>query len=127
AQMARRDARVVVICGDGAFQMTGQELSSIIRCDFDPIVIVLDNGSYGTEEKLHPGGWRFNQLHRWNYHQLPAIYGKGRGYLVRTEGEFDRALTEAWADRTQPSLLQVQIDPTDHSATLGRLAERLGN
>ncbi len=53
AQVARPQARVVAVCGDGAFQMTGQELSTIVRHGFDPVIIVLDNGGYGTERKLH--------------------------------------------------------------------------
>src|SRR5688500_7344421 len=43
AQTARRDLRPVVIVGDGAFQMTGMELSTIVRRGYNPIVIVLDN------------------------------------------------------------------------------------
>jgi indolepyruvate decarboxylase len=49
AQCARPGARVLVICGDGAFQMTGMELSTIVRHGFAPLVIVLDNKGYGTE------------------------------------------------------------------------------
>ena len=79
AQMARPNARVVVICGDGAFQMTGQELSTIVRHGFDPVIIVLDNGGYGTERKLHAGEWKFNDIHAWNYSKLPEVYGSGTG------------------------------------------------
>lgn len=127
AQVARRDARVVVVCGDGAFQMTGQEMSTLVRHGFDPVIIVLDNAGYGTEKKLHPGKWKFNELQPWDYARLPEIYGGGRGFHVRTEGEFDQALNQAWDERTQPTLLQVHLDPEDHSATLQRLADRLGS
>ena len=125
AQVARPDARLVVICGDGAFQMTGQEMSTIIRHGFDPVIIVLDNGGYGTERKLHAGEWEFNDIHRWDYSKLPEIYGGGTGYQVRTEGEFDSALQTAWDDRNAASILQVFIDEADHSRTLHRLAERM--
>lgn len=125
AQVARPQSRLVVICGDGAFQMTGQELSTIVRHGFDPVIIVLDNGGYGTERKLHAGEWNFNNIHPWNYSKLPEIYGGGTGYQVRTEGEFDAALTKAWDDRSGPSILQVFIDQADHSRTLNRLAEKM--
>ena len=125
AQVARPEARLVVVCGDGAFQMTGQELSTIVRHGFDPVIIVLDNGGYGTERKLHAGEWKFNDIHSWNYSKLPEIYGGGTGYKVRTEGEFDAALQKAWDDREAPSILQVSIDESDHSRTLKRLAERM--
>lgn len=125
AQVARPKARLVVVCGDGAFQMTGQELSTIVRHGFDPVIIVLDNGGYGTERKLHAGEWQFNNIHPWNYSKLPEIYGGGTGYQIRTEGEFDTALSKAWDDRSGPSILQVFIDQADHSRTLNRLAEKM--
>ena len=126
AHFARRDARVVVICGDGACQMTGQELSTLIRHKFDPVIIVLDNAGYGTERKLHAGEWEFNAIQPWNYSRLPEVYGGGRGYDVRTEQEFDAALQSAWYDRTAPSILHVRLDRNDHSRALLRLADRLG-
>ena len=125
AQVARPDARLVAICGDGAFQMTGQEMSTIVRNGFDPVIIVLDNGGYGTERKLHAGDWKFNDIHSWNYSKLPDVYGGGTGYQIRTEADFDAALQKAWDDRNAPSILQVFIDEKDHSRTLRRLAERM--
>jgi indolepyruvate decarboxylase len=125
AQMARPDLRTVVLVGDGAFQMTGTELSSLIRNKADTIVIVLDNGGYGTERFLHPGTFDFNDVQPWAYHKLPEVYGGGRGYLVRTEGEFDAALRSAWADNSGISLIQVTLDKSDHSQALERLTEKL--
>ncbi len=125
AQMARPDLRTVVLVGDGAFQMTGTEMSSLVRCKAPTIIIVLDNGGYGTERFLHPGTFDFNDVHPWAYHKLPEVYGGGRGYLVRTEGEFDAALTSAWADTSNVSLIQVVLDKADHSESLGRLTEKL--
>ena len=53
--VARPDLRAVVLVGDGAFQMTGMELSSIVRYGYSPIIIVLDNKSYATEALLQSG------------------------------------------------------------------------
>ncbi len=125
ALTARPDARVLVIVGDGAFQMTGMELSTIVRHGYSPIVIVLDNHGYGTERFLHPGDWQFNEIHPWKYHQLPALLGGGTGYEVRTEGEFDAALTKAWNAKSGPSLIQAHIPVGDASDALKRLTERL--
>jgi len=123
--VARADARVVAIVGDGAFQMTGMELSNLVRHKFPTVVIILDNTGYGTERLLHPGDWAFNDIHPWHYHRLPEVLGGGKGYLIRTEGEFDQALRAAWADRSGPSILQVIIDATDSSQALANLAERM--
>jgi indolepyruvate decarboxylase len=124
-QMARPDLRTIVIVGDGAFQMTGAELSSLIRNKFPTVVIVLDNGGYGTERFLHPGEFKFNDTQPWAYHKLPEVYGGGNGFLVRTEGEFDDALRKALADTKNLSLIQVMLDKADHSTALERLTERL--
>ena len=126
AQVARPNERVLVICGDGAFQMTGMELSTIVRHGFSPIIIVLDNHGYGTERMLHEGDWKYNEIHAWNYHRLPEVLRGGSGYEVSTEGEFDAALSKAWADRSGMSLLQVHIGVDDASQSLRRLGQRLG-
>jgi indolepyruvate decarboxylase len=125
AKTARPDLRPVVIVGDGAFQMTGMELSTAIRRGHNPIVIVLDNKGYGTERLLHPGDFEFNEIQPWNYHKLPDVLGGGAGYEVRTEGEFDQALRAAWVDTAQASLIQVHLPVDDRSKALDRLAERL--
>ncbi len=125
ACVAKPDQRVITICGDGAFQMTGTELSTIVRHGFAPILIILDNHGYGTERFLHAGEWKYNEIHPWNYHRLPEIYGGGRGYLVRTEGEFAEALNSAWKDRSCVQIIQAKLAEGDASTTLLRLAERM--
>jgi indolepyruvate decarboxylase len=125
AMVARPTLRPVVLVGDGAFQMTGMELSTIVRRGFNPVVIVLDNEGYGTERQLHPGEHKFNDIQPWKYYRLPEILGGGRGYEIRTEGDFDNSLRSALADATQMSLLHVHLDRNDRSLTLERLAEKL--
>jgi len=125
ASVARPDGRVVALVGDGAFQMTGMELSTIVRHGYSPIVIVLNNRGYGTERFLHAGDWKFNEIHHWKYHRLPEVLGGGRGYEVRTEGEFDHALNTAWEDRSSMHLIEAHLDPADCSTALKRLAERM--
>ena len=121
--VAQERLRAIAIVGDGAFQMTCNELSTIVRHGFPTIVIVLDNRGYGTERVLHPGN--FNDINPWQYHKLPEIFNGGTGYEVRTEGEFDGALRRALADTTNMSLMQVHIGLDDHSSALRRLADRL--
>jgi indolepyruvate decarboxylase len=123
--MARPKARVVAIVGDGAFQMTGLELSNLVRHKLPTVIIILDNCGYGTERLLHPGQWKFNDIQPWAYHRLPELLGGGRGYEIRTEGDFDSALRGAWTATDGPSILQVHIDPSDSSQSLARLAERM--
>ena len=123
--VARPDLRPIVLVGDGAFQMTGMELSSVVRYGFHPIVIVLDNGGYGTERWLHAGHHAFNDVQPWQYYKLPELLGGGAGYEVRSEGDFDRAFARALADLSGFSLIHVHLDPQDASQALERLAKRL--
>ena len=123
AQMARPELRPLVLVGDGAFQMTGVELSTIARYGLNPVVIVLNNAGYGTERHMHDGP--FNDVLVWQYHQLPALLGLGRGFLVETEKQFDEALDAAAKHTATYCLLDVHLDPLDKSAALGRLAERM--
>jgi indolepyruvate decarboxylase len=123
AQMARQKLRPLVLVGDGAFQMTGMELSSIVRQGLNPVVIVLNNAGYGTERHIHDGP--FNAVLSWNYHKLPELLGAGPGFLVETEAQLDAALAVAAKHTESYCLLDVQLAPLDHSAALGRLAERL--
>jgi indolepyruvate decarboxylase len=125
ACVAKPEDRVLVIVGDGAFQMTGQEMSSLIRLGYAPIIIVLDNHGYGTERYLQTGTWEYNEIAVWNYSKLPDVYGGGRGYLVTNEAEFDAALNAAWADRSQLHLIHAKLIENDASSTLKRLADRL--
>jgi len=123
--VAAPEKRAVVIVGDGAFQMTGMELSSVVRHGYAPVIFVLDNQGYGTERFLHAGHWDYNEIHPWNYHRLPDLLGGGTGYEVRNEAELVHAVDQAWADTSGFSLIHIHINRDDYSVTLGRLVERL--
>jgi indolepyruvate decarboxylase len=126
AATARKDHRIVVLVGDGAFQMTGQELSSLVRDGHAPVVIILDNHGYGTERYLHAGDWRYNEIQPWDFTKLTEVYGGGESVRVSTEGEFEAALEKAWQDRSRPHLIQAKLMENDASETLRKLAHRLG-
>jgi indolepyruvate decarboxylase len=127
AATARPDHRIIVLVGDGAFQMTGQELSTLIRDGHNPIVILLDNHGYGTERYLHEGDWKYNEIHPWNYGALLKVYGRGKSHYVETEAEYEQALTAAWEDPDQPHLIQAKLMENDASETLKKLAARIGD
>jgi indolepyruvate decarboxylase len=120
---ARPDLRPLVLVGDGAFQMTGMELSTAVRYGVDPIVVVLDNGGYGTERPMLDGS--FNDLQEWNYAAVPDVVGGGLGIRVATERDFAAALERARANRGGFTLIQVKLGRGDHSPALTRLTARL--
>jgi indolepyruvate decarboxylase len=122
-QMRNRRLRPIVFVGDGAFQMTGQELSTIVRHGLNPIVFVLNNKGYTTERFIKDGP--FNDIHEWAYHLWPAILRDGWGCQVRTEGELEQALAHARANTRHVSIINVHLDPWDRSNALDRLGRRL--
>jgi TPP-dependent 2-oxoacid decarboxylase len=123
AQLANPKLRPLVLVGDGAFQMTGMELATIARYQLNPVVVVLNNNGYGTERHMQDGP--YNDVWPWHYSRLPEVLGAGRGFLVQTEDELDRALTEAQAWTQSFCLLDVRLATLDRSPALDRLASRM--
>ncbi|MBD2258053.1 thiamine pyrophosphate-binding protein [Pseudanabaena sp. FACHB-2040] len=123
AQVASVGMRPLVLVGDGAFQMTGMELSTAVRYGLNPIVVVLNNGGYGTERPMLDG--RFNDVLPWRYSQIPNLLGAGRGFDVWTEGELETALMESRAHLESFCILDVHLDAQDTSTALKRLTAGL--
>ena len=121
--IANRDLRPLVIVGDGAFQMTGMELSTVAMHGLNPIVLVLNNKGYTTERFLLEGS--FNDIHNWQFHKIPDLLGTGLGLEVRTEADLDAALIRALGHVESFSILNIHLDPMDRSPALDRLASRL--
>lgn len=89
--------RVVLIVGDGSFQLTCQEVSTMIRYGLDPIIIVINNDGYLVERVIGDGP--FNDLQQWEYGKIPETFGGGWGCKVKTEGELEAALEKAWKNK----------------------------
>jgi indolepyruvate decarboxylase len=122
-QAARPDLRPLVLVGDGAFQMAGMELSTIVRFNQNPIIIVFNNSGYGTERPMIDG--RFNDVLNWKYSRIPEVLGSGIGFDIETEDELETALSQALGDRDNYYILDVHIDPEDRSEAHKRLTTAL--
>ena len=93
AQLASPMLRPIVIVGDGAFEMTGMEISTIGRFALNPIIIVLNNNGYGTERPMLDGP--FNDILPWNYYRIPELIGIGKGFKIETEDQLEESLAAA--------------------------------
>jgi TPP-dependent 2-oxoacid decarboxylase len=123
ASFADPTLRPIVLVGDGAFQMTGTELSTAVRYGQTPIILVLNNRGYSTEREILEGP--FNDVHEWRYERICDMIGGGVGTRIATQGEFERGLTAALADSSRLHVMNVLLDPADRSAGMVRLAHRL--
>jgi indolepyruvate decarboxylase len=118
---AHPSERVFAIVGDGAFQMTGIELSTAAKYGMKPIVFVLNNDGYGTQRHILDGP--FNEILQWNYTKLTDMLGVGQSFKVDTLGALEDAIA-ASADAL--TLIEVMIPRDDCSPSLKRMGEELG-
>jgi pyruvate decarboxylase len=118
-QMARPERRVIACIGDGSFQMTAQEVSTMIRYGLKPIIFVMNNCGYTIEVEIHDGP--YNVINHWNYADLVKAFnaadGKGWGCRVATEGEAEDAIKKALS-HDGLSLIEVMLDKDDCSKDL---------
>jgi TPP-dependent 2-oxoacid decarboxylase len=118
-QMSNHSLRPLVLVGDGAFQMTGIELSTAARYGLNPIVVVLNNQGYGTERPILDGP--FNDVSNWRFSRLTEVFGHGIGFEIETEDHLQNALSKAREFTKGYSILDVKLAKNDISPALQRL------
>lgn len=122
AMYADKTSKVYAIIGDGAFQMTGIELSTVAKYKLAPVVIVINNDGYGTQRHILDG--EFNNIRMWNYTKICDLIGYGKSVKVTTKGQLDDALKEA-ASYKELYFIEVVVPKDDCSASLRRMGEAL--
>ncbi len=110
--------RVLVLVGDGAFQMTGFELGNCRRYGWDPIVLVFNNTGWEMLRVFQPES-RFSDLDDWRFAELAGPLG-GEGVRVHTRRELAAALAHAHATRGTFQLIEVMLPRGATSGTLAR-------
>ncbi len=113
--MANPKFRPYVLVGDGAFQMTGAELSTAVRLGLNPIVFILNNDGYGTMRRIHDGS--FNTITQWNYAAICQLIGGGDSAVGTTKGELDDAIRRAQSSGNL-TVIEVKIPRDDVSPQL---------
>ncbi|WP_053385724.1 thiamine pyrophosphate-dependent enzyme, partial [Leucobacter japonicus] len=111
ASLAFPDRRAVAVCGDGDFMMNGQELATAVAHGGKPLVIVVDNGIYGTivqhQEKHYPGRPSGTRMANPDFAAWMQSFG-GHGERVESTDDFSAALDRALA-ADAPALIHVLI------------------
>jgi pyruvate decarboxylase len=116
----KKDRRILAFIGDGSFQLTAQELSTMIRYETNPIIFLLNNGGYTIEVEIHDGP--YNNIKNWDYAGIMDVFnaGEGNGWSQRvtTEGELEEAIQSAFSNKGGPNLIEVMLDRDDCSKEL---------
>jgi len=119
AALQREGRRVIAMIGDGSFQMTAQEVSTMIRYGLDPILFLINNRGYTIEVEIHDG--IYNNIKNWDYAGLVEVFnageGNGRGCRASTRQELAEAVAFA-RDHKGLALIECVIDRDDCSKEL---------
>lgn len=119
---AKPEKRPIIIVGDGAFQMCATEVSSLIRDNVTPIIIVLNNKGYSTERAIMDG--KFNDIYNWDYHKITSLMGGSYGYSISDPEKFK--VTLEWVIKNKDfNILNVHLDPNDMTPVMKSIAEKM--
>jgi indolepyruvate decarboxylase len=117
---ANTKRRVIGLIGDGSFQMTAQEVSTILRYNYSGVIFLMNNGAYTIEVMIHDGP--YNTLQNWNYAAMvEALKGQSsiQSQVVSTEKELVAALKKSKTFKGL-TFIEVILDRTDcNKALLG--------
>lgn len=118
--VAAPDRRVIALIGDGAFQLTAQEVAQMIRLKLPVIIFLMNNHGYTIEVEIHDGP--YNNVKNWDYAGLIKVFnaedGRGRGMRAKTGGELAEAIKVALANHDGPTLIECIIDRDDCTSDL---------
>ncbi|VVT26515.1 Acetolactate synthase large subunit [Rhizobium sp. EC-SD404] len=104
---------VICFAGDGCFLMHGQEFATAVRYDLPVIVLVINNGMYGTirmhQEREYPSRVSATDLTNPDFADYARAFG-GHGEVVTETSEFESAYERAKASG-KPAIIEIRIDP----------------
>jgi len=93
---AAPERRHILFVGDGSFQVTAQELSTILRHDFKPVIFLINNGGYTIERGYLGKTEPYNDIANWSYADLPKVFRRdtsARSFVVKTVRDLQSALS----------------------------------
>ncbi|MFV0496204.1 alpha-keto acid decarboxylase family protein [Mycobacterium sp.] len=123
AGVAHPDRRVVLLIGDGAAQLTVQELGSFFREGLSPVIVVVNNDGYTVERAIHGQAAPYNDIAEWRWTDLPQTLGveNNLAFRVQTYGELDDALTSAAEHRDRMVLVEAVLPRLEIPPLLAQL------
>ena len=107
--------RIVLMVGDGSFQLTAQEVCQMIRLKLPVIIFLINNRGYTIEVEIHDGP--YNNIKNWDYAGIMSVFnagdGEGRGFRATNGKELADAIQQALSHSAGPTLIECTIDRDD--------------
>ncbi|PGS65319.1 alpha-keto acid decarboxylase family protein [Bacillus cereus] len=128
-QLANLSRRNILIIGDGSFQVTAQELSTILRQNLKPIIFLINNNGYTVERAIHGQNQLYNDIQMWDYNKLSMVFGseeKSLTFKVENEAELAEVLTNITFNKNQLIFIEVIMSQSDQPELLAKLGKRFG-
>ncbi|MEM1243434.1 MAG: alpha-keto acid decarboxylase family protein [Pseudomonadota bacterium] len=114
ATLAAPDKRVILFVGDGSFQLTAQEVSTMLRYKTKPIIFLINNDGYTIERVIHGPRMTYNDIQMWQYAKLPTMFnGAVWSTQVKTELELETAINELDKHRQELCFVEIFMDIDD--------------
>ncbi|XP_074268663.1 pyruvate decarboxylase 2 [Silene latifolia] len=115
------EKRVLAFIGDGSFQVTAQDISTMLRCGQKTIIFLINNGGYTIEVEIHDGP--YNVIKNWNYTGLVDAIHNGEGKCWTTKVFCEEELVNAIETATGPKkdclcFIEVIVHKDDTSKEL---------
>ena len=111
---AAPDRRHLLFVGDGSFQLTAQEVSTMLRHDYKPVIFLINNSGYTIERCWLGKTSRFNDVANWDYAAgLPKMFRRdttARSFVVKTLADLEKALS---APNDTMIFIESIMDPFD--------------
>lgn len=114
--------RVMILCGDGAFHMTGNELANCQKFNINPIVVIINNKNWEMLQVIKPEA-KYFQVPNWNFQQVAEAWG-GKGFCVKTLADLHHALESAFSEKTF-CIIDAQVPPGERSRTLEKYLKKV--
>jgi indolepyruvate decarboxylase len=110
--------RHLLFVGDGSFQVSAQELSTILRHDHKPAIFLINNGGYTIERGYLGRTETYNDIANWSYAELPKVFRRdttARSFVVETIRDLQHALS---APNDAMIFVESRMDPHDALAPI---------
>ncbi|KAF3224095.1 Pyruvate decarboxylase 1 [Orbilia oligospora] len=126
--------RVILFVGDGSFQLTGNEVSTMIRHGLKPILVIINNEGYTIERMIHGEDAGYNDIQSWKHTKLLETFGAKEGeylnHVVKTRKDVDNLFKKgnefSKADKIQlVELFMPKLDAPRALKITGKMSEKL--